>query len=268
MRYLILFLSFFISNSLWAQNGGVKKEIYPSAFKATVSANYYFPSGTYVYVESSGSYQEGDFYNRDFSPLRKLNTIDAGVGVQFQFSEKWLGGISQKLARSQVNGLSYTGFNIEHQGKIKSVDFLKLGALEYRKHINANVNDLALMSVLAGLHKSFLIKDRELGVLLSYRVFKIREIGGDEYSIFKKRFINKTVLRADVYFEAFKGIYIGLFALRDTNYFPYDDSLGSFDKYNSITPTYGISLSVVVNKKNKQSVLPGMVPLQIVDTFF
>ncbi len=264
MRYRIIIFFIFISTKLAAQ--GVSKSYYPNTLRGSISGNYYFESGSFFYIESNGTYQEG-FYIRDFSPFNKLNSVDLGMGVQFQISEKWSGGISQKLARSQVNGLSYTGFNVEHQGKIKSIDFIKLATLEYRKHINANVNDLALISFLAGLHKSILVKERQLGFLVSYRAFKIREIGGDEFSIFKKRFINKTVLRADVYFEALKGIYIGLFALRDTDYYPTINA-GANDKLNIITPTYGVTLNFVINGKNRINALPGMPPLQIVDSFF
>ncbi|GAL84794.1 hypothetical protein CHU_3823 [Sporocytophaga myxococcoides] len=264
MRYLIIIFFIYISTEVGAQ--GVSKFYHPNTFRASISGNCYFQSGTYIYIESSGSYQEG-FYIRDFSPFNKLNSVDLGIGVQFQISEKWSGGLSQKLARSQVNGLSYTGFNVEHQGKIKNIDFIKLATLEYRKHINAPVNDLGMIALLGGLHKSIKVKERQLGFMASYRAFKIREIGGDEYSIFRKRFINKTVLRIDVYFEAIKGIYIGLFALRDTNYYP-SANAGANDKLNIITPTYGVTLNFVINGKNRLNVLPGMPPLQIVDSFF
>jgi hypothetical protein len=266
MRYQIIIFFIFISTKLAAQGDGVSKIYNPNTFRGSVSGNYYFQSGSYFYIESSGTYQEG-FYIRNFSPFNKLNSVDLGMGIQFQISDKWSGGLSQKLARSQVNGLSYTGFNVEHQGKIKNIDFIKLASLDYRKHINANINDLAMIALLGGLHKSINIKDRQLGFMVSYRAFKIREIGGDEFSIFKKRFINKTVLRADVYFEALKGIYIGLFALRDTDYYP-SANAGANDKINIISPTYGVSLNFVINGKNRVNVLPGMPPLQIVDSFF
>jgi len=264
MRHTLIIFFIFISTKLAAQ--GVSKFYYPNTIRASISGNYYFQSGTYIYIESSGTYQDG-FYIREFSPFNKLNSIDLGIGVQFQISEKWSGGLSQRLARSQVNGLSYTGFNIEHQGKIKKIDFIKLASLDYRKHINANINDLALIGLLGGLHKSINIKDRQLGFMVSYRAFKIRELGGDEFSVFKKRFINKTILRVDAYIEAVKGIYIGLFALRDTNYYPSANS-GANDRLNIITPTYGVTLNFVINGKNKLNALPGMPPLQIVDSFF
>lgn len=254
---LIIFFIFIISKV--AAQDGVLKLYTPETYRGTISGNYYLESGTFIFIESNFTYQDG-FYIRDFSPFNKLNYVDAHVGVQFQISDKWSGGLSQKLAKKEVNGLSYTDFNIVHQGKIKSLDFLKQATLEYKKHLSTNLNDLGILSLFGGLHKGLKVKNRQLGFMVSYRAFKIKELGGDEYSIYKKRFINKTILRVDAYIEAVKGIYIGLFALRDTEYYPTVNA-GPNDRLNLVTPTYGVTLNFVINGKNRLNALPGMLPL-------
>ncbi|WP_028978743.1 hypothetical protein [Sporocytophaga myxococcoides] len=259
MRYQVIIFFIFIFSKVAAQSDGVLKLYTPETYKSTISGNWYFESGTFVYLESNFAYQDG-FYIRDFSPFNNLNYVDARLGVQFQISDKWSGGLSQKLAKKEVNGLSYTEFNLVHQGKIKSLDFLKQASLEYKKHLSTNLNDLGILSLFGGLHKGFKVKSRQLGVMVSYRAFKIKELGGDEYSIYKKRFINKTILRVDAYIEAFKGIYVGLFALRDTEYYPTMNA-GPNDRLNLVTPTYGVSLNFVINGKNRLNALPGMLPL-------
>ena len=153
--------------------------------------------------------------------------------------------------------------NATHRGKIGSVQFIKELSLEYIHHFNYAFFDTKKdlqVGLGVALYKDFDVFKKPLGIMLSYKIVLNSNL---EFDIYKDRKIDFTKMRADVFYGITKNLYIGLFAMRETEYYypiGTSDVAGNniYTKVNSVNPIVGANINIVLNSDKVTKYIPGL----------
>jgi hypothetical protein len=196
-----------------------------------------------------------------------LNKEYLWLGYEHKASEKWYFGISGRALQFPKETSFITRINISHRGKISSLGFLKELTLE---QVSTKSNrHYGRVGLAMGLYKKLKIGKATIIPMLSYKAYEIFDLKNPN-NYFKNRFIDLTRMRFDIYFMAHKNVYLGIYAMRETEYYyalgysvpdQYNPSVIAYTvpdyKVNSITPTFGFSLNFIVKPENNSALIPG-----------
>lgn len=225
-----------------------------------VKGEYYFKENSCVFYSLDYNFNENYRY-RITNSTRLYNRL----GIEMNAGGKWYVGasLSHRLAYDTDLNMATVKANASHRGKIGSVQFIKELSLEYIHHFNYTFFDTKKdiqVGIGAALYKDFKVLKRPLGIMLSYKVILNSNL---EYDIYKDRKIDFTKMRADVFYGLTKNLYIGLFAMRETEYYyplGTSDAAGNniYFKVNSMNPVVGANLNIVLNPDKISKYIPGL----------
>ena len=246
-------------------NAEVLKNYNAPTYFTTLRLDYYFKErGSYLYWE--GNYNT----NPDYALLSGRYAFYNMIGYEHHAGGKWYLGLSENFRFDYTKGNNslITKFNISHRGKIKSIDFIKELSAEYLYYLSNSAgqqpNAQGRIGLGSALHKKFNFKKSSLGFMFSYRVYLCTDFRDADLSIYSNRTFDLTRMRFDVYYGINKNIYVGLFAMRETEYYY---TLGGFDsqmnvipdyRINKITPTFGLTLNYIFHPENSENIIPGL----------
>ncbi len=225
-----------------------------------VKGEYYFKENTCVFYSVDYNFNENYRY-RITNSTRLYNRL----GVEVNVGGRWYVGASAGHRLGYIDSLSMASVkaNVTHRGKIGPIHFIKELSGEYIHHFNYPFFDTKKdlqAGIGVALYKDFPVFKRPLGLMLGYKLLINSNL---EFDIYKDRRIDFTRLRADVFYGITKNLYVGLFVMRETEYFY---PLGSSDEYgnniynkvNSISPVIGLNLNIVLRPENIAEYIPGL----------
>lgn len=227
---------------------------------AGVKGEYYFRENSCVFYSVDYNFNENYRY-RITNSTRLYNRL----GVEINAAGRWYVGasVSHRLGYIDTLSMATVKANVTHRGKIGSIKFIKELSGEYIHHFNYPFFDKQ-KDLQAGLgvalYKDVKVAKRPLGFLLSYKILLNSNL---QFDIYKDRRIDFTRMRADVFYGITPTLYIGLFAMRETEYYyplGTSDAAGNniYNKVNSITPMVGVHLNVVLKPENIADYIPGL----------
>ena len=264
-KIIITFSICFLKTAgLLAQSLPADASIYKQYTNTTVlsgvKGEYYFKKNSCVYYSADYNFNQNYRY-RVTNGTRLYNRL----GLEMNVGGRWyLGGsISHRLAYDTHLNMATIKGNLTHRGKIGSVQFIKELSAEYIHHFNTTFfdkNSDIQAGIGAALYKDFKVFKRPLGFLLSYKILLNSNL---QFDIYKNRSIDFTKLRIDVFYGITKNIYLGLYAMRETEYFyppGASDAFGNniYYKQNNIYPIVGATLSIVLHPENIERYIPGL----------
>jgi hypothetical protein len=259
-------------NNIKAQNkpddAPVIKTSIDQTWMAGAKAEYYFKENSCFFYSADYNFNE-DYDYRITRSTRLYNRL----GLESNVSGKWFigGSLSHRLQYntfSDVPNIGTVKINITHRGKIGPVQFIKELSGEYIHHFNdpffEKVKDLQA-GLGAALYKDFKVFKKPLGIMLSYKIIlnSNLKLTTDTY-IYKDRRIDFTRMRFDLFYGISKNLFVGIFAMQETEYFyPIGTSAGTppvnvYYKENSIKPVAGINLNFVLKPDNCKAYIPGL----------
>lgn len=249
----ILFLPVFIIASiscLFAQDLETVKSYQPKSYWFTADFDYLIGDKTHLL---------GQLNFRESFEETELDRGHLMLGASYDMTEYWQVGITERFVYEPYMNYLFSQAFVSHRGKIGSLDFIKTGSIELINHFSEPrgggvVKDYGRFSALAVLGKDFSLAGLDWRGELSYQLFV--HFHPDDDMERETRRIDRTRLKAELFCQLTKGIYLGAFAMRDTFYYftlggvryiqegdgnlreePYDAV-----KRNRITPVYGLSL--------------------------
>jgi hypothetical protein len=263
-KIFILFL--FITSTTTAQNvndtAQVRHDYQPTAFNISFRSEYYLKKGSYFFAE--GLYKASQSYYYYTSEVFKEYLW---VGYEHKASEKWYLGISGRALQFPKEASFISRVNVSHRGKIGSLGFLKEHTLDQISM--KNKQNYARVGLAAGLYKKFKLGKTTIIPMLSYKAYQIFDLKNSN-SVFKNRLIDLTRMRLDIYFMVHKNLFLGIYAMRETDYYyilgysvpdPNNPLVMIYYpdvKVNSIIPTFGFSLNFILKPDNNASLIPGL----------
>ena len=259
---LVTFL--FCINKLNAQDkpsdAPIMKEYTNAIFLNGIKGEYYFKENSCVFYSLDYNFNK-DYRYRITNSTRLYNRI----GLEMNAGGRWYVGASlaHRLAYDAGLNMATVKANASHRGKIGSVQFTKELSLEYIHHFNYTYFDKykdIQVGIGVAVYKDFTVLKRPLGIMLSYKVLINSKL---QYDIYKDRKIDFTKMRADIFYGITKNLYIGLFAMRETEYYypiGTSDASGTniFYKVNSVNPIIGANLNIVLNSDKITKYIPGL----------
>jgi len=163
------------------------------------------------------------------------------LGYEHAFTEHWYAGASGRANFvKEYGGSFFNRFNIAHRGHIGKLFFYKEVAFEYLSYDTETYRqEEGRFSPSLGLGRQLKIKGKPLYMGINYRLFVNFDFKNDNSSVYDKRKIDRTKLKAEVSYGFLPHWYIGIYYLRDTEYYY---ALGTFDEFNNpVTPDYKIN---------------------------
>ncbi len=224
-------------------------------------------NGAYYFKENSCLYYSVDYnFNEDYRyRITNSTRLYNRVGLEMNIGGRWYGGgsISHRLAYDPKKNMATLKGNLSHRGKIGSVQFLKELSVEYIHHFNYDFFDTdkdIQLGIGAALFKDFNVAGRPLGLLLSYKILLNTKL---QYDIYKYRNIDFTKFRFDVFYGLSKSVYVGIYAMRETEYYyplGTSDAQGNniYFKRNDISPVVGVNLNFILHPENMERYIPGL----------
>lgn len=180
------------------------------------------------------------------------------LGYEHAFTDHWYAGASGKINFVQQGaGSFFNRFNIAHRGHIGKLFFYKEVAFEYLSYAGKTYRqEEGRFSPSIGLGRQIKVKGKPLYIGINYRAFVNFDFKNDKSSTYDKRKIDRTKLKAEVSYGFLPHWYIGVYYLRDTEYYyalggttmlgdPIPDS-----KINRITEGVGFTLTYLLFKEN------------------
>ncbi len=241
-------------------NAPVEKEYTNTSWITGIKGEYYFKENSCVFYSADYNFNE-DYRYRITNSTRVHNRL----GLEMNAGGKWYVGLSasHRLAYEAKQSMATAKANVTHRGKIGSLYFIKELSGEYIHHFNQPFFDTKKdlqAGIGAALYKKILLAKKPLGFMVSYKLLLNSNL---QYDIYKDRRIDFTRMRADVFYGIHKNLYVGLFAMRETEYYY---PLGSSDasgnniyyKVNSINPVIGLQLNFVFLPENSTEYIPGL----------
>jgi len=223
-----------------------------------------------VYEKGSTLYGEFSYIIPDeYASLNESYKSVLWLGYEQALSEKWFGGISGKMNFVEEGSRSFfTRLNLAHRGSIGKLFLYKEFAFEhlyYASEPNYSRKAEGRVSASLGLGRSFYVAHRPLYIGVNYRLFLNFDFQDDKSSLYDKRKIDRTKLRFDVAYQFLPHWSLGLYCLRDTEYFY---TLGQYDinnnpivpdyKVNQITQGLGIVLTCLLYNEKSDKYMPGL----------
>ncbi|HXA01229.1 MAG TPA: hypothetical protein VNW99_04530 [Cytophagaceae bacterium] len=263
-KFFILFL--FIISEASAQttvndSAQVRHDYQPTALNFSLRAEYYLKNGSYFFAEAL--YKSSKSYYSTSEVFKEY----LWVGYEHKASEKWYLGISGRTLQFPKE-VSFIGrVNVSHRGKIRSLGFLK--ELTMDQISRKSKQNYVRAGLAIGLYKKIRLGKTTIIPVLSYKAYEIFDLKNPN-TFFKNRLIDLTRLRLDVYVMVHKNLFLGIYAMRETDYYytlgysvpdPNNPSVMIYYpdfKVNSIIPTFGFSLNFILNPDNNTSLIPGL----------
>lgn len=181
-------------------------------------------------------------------------------GYEHAFTDHWYAGLSGKANFVERGpGSFFMRFNGAHRGKIGKLFFYKELAFEYLsypQYKSYKRPDEGRFSPSIGLGRHLKVNNKPLYVGINYRFFVNFDFQNDKYSIYDKRKIDRTKLKAEVSYGFLPHWYLSIYYLRDTEYYY---ALGGSTmsgnaipdyKVNRITEGIGFALTYLLFKEN------------------
>ncbi len=226
--WIILFL---FPISLLAQNTETETIFNPKIATFWANAEYIFENGNFAFLETRLHSTKG------------ANSFDAQLGYEFRFSQKWSGGLAvRKNWQEKYDWLSGRIY-AAHNGKIRSIEFLKILSAEY---FRSDFQKLWRTRLQLAISRNFQLKKGFLRPILSFELFKEYPIPENSYP---KRIFDRSELRAELAYAPIKNFSFSFFYLHPTDYFKVlaiynaQNQLISPDRnLNILSPTFGIRL--------------------------
>jgi hypothetical protein len=264
-KIFILFL--FILSEVAAQNTNdsaqVRHDYQPTALNTSLRAEFYLKKGSYFFAE--GLYKASKSY---YYYTNEVFKEYLWVGYEHKASEKWYLGISGRTLQFPKEVSFISRVNVSHRGKISSVGFLKELTLDQISR--KSKQNYARVGLAMGLYKKLKLGKATIIPVLSYKAFEIFDLKNAN-SFLKNRLIDLTRMRLDIYFMVHKNLFLGIYAMRETDYYytlgysipdPSNPSLILYTvpdfKVNSVIPTLGFSLNFILKPDNNSSLIPGL----------
>jgi hypothetical protein len=264
-RFILILMSSLLFYSLRAQqdkpaDAPIHKEYTDVTILSGVKAEYYFKQNSCLFFSSDYNFNE-DYRYRVTNSTRIYNRL----GLEMNAGGRWYvgGSLSHRLAYDAKYSMATVKINLTHRGKIGSIQFIKELSTEYIHHFNTtffDTNKDIQVGIGTALFKDFQVAKRPLGFLLSYKILLNSKL---QYDIYKDRNIDFTRLRLDVFYGITKNIYLGIYAMKETEYFyppGTSDASGNniYYKQNNIYPVFGANLNIVLRPDNMEKYIPGL----------
>ncbi|HVD98559.1 MAG TPA: hypothetical protein VNB90_10175 [Cytophagaceae bacterium] len=223
--------------------------------------------GEYYFRENSCVFYSIDYnFNKDYRYLVTNSTrLYNRLGIEVNAGGKWYVGASasHRLAYDAGLNMATVKANVTHRGKIGSIKFIKELSGEYIHHFNQSFFDSKKdlqAGIAAALYKEVKVAQHPLGFMLSYKILLNSNLYAD---IYKDRRIDFTRLRADVFYGISKNLYLGVFVMRETEYYypvGTSDAAGNniYYKVNHVSPVVGLNLNFVLRPDNIKEYIPGL----------
>jgi hypothetical protein len=227
--------------------------------------NAYWFNGSFVYKYSSkhsflydASLRNTSYSVEDNFDYRNRNTAFVNyVGYKYQFTEKWSVAANIGWTYQELNNLLLYKAELEHQGKIASLDFVKSLTVEY---FDLSVEDSILrkdnlrFTLSALLAKDIQLNENlRLRPIIGIQLFRRTDKGYSFEEDTERRMLDKNRMRIEVMLRT-KNTDFSVFAMRETDFWTLvptsTDGINysSADK-NFIMPTYGIAVKHTITKK-------------------
>jgi hypothetical protein len=260
-NYLTIFIILIHSVGAGAQavsdSALVHKDYQQNSYWLTLRADAYLKSGSYFFFEGNLKTKNS------FSSLNEYNNRHFMLGYELKASYKWYFGLSVRNLSSRYMNYFVPKVNLTHRGSIKKINFIKELSAEdllLKKYYSSNLIRLGLS---AGLGKNFKIGKTNWYGMMSYRVFLIYDLKNGKNSYLANRKIDLTRLRFDLHYIIIPNLYIGVFAMRETEYLyvlGYSQNGINYPdmKENRVAPTFGLTLNYIFKPENNSSIIPGL----------
>jgi hypothetical protein len=235
----------------------VHKDYQENSYWLTLRADAYLKSGSYFFFESNLKTK------KSFSSLNEYNNRHFLLGYEHKASEKWYLGLSARYLSSRYMNYFAPKINVTHRGVIKKINFVKELSAEDLMVKKYYLSNLMRLGISVGLGKKFKIGPTNWYTMLSYRAFLIFDPKNGKNSYLSNRKIDLTRLRFDLHYIIIPNLYIGVFAMRETEYLyilGYSQAATSYPdvKENRVAPTFGLTLNYIFKPENNSEIIPGL----------
>jgi hypothetical protein len=265
--FLLIFMSlgcaFAQSNTTSLDSAEVKKVYRPWTTFASLRAEKLFAKGSSLYGELSYAAPKA------YTSLNEAYKSFLWIGYEQAFTTKWYGGISGRVNFvEQGTGSFFTRLNFAHRGQIGKFFLYKEASFEhlfFAEAPNYKRKAEGRFSPSIGLGRNFNVAGKALYVGINYRFFINFDFEDDKRSLYDKRKIDRTKLRIDVAYQFLPHWSLGIYYLRDTEYYY---TLAQFDannkqivpdyKLNQITEGLGVTLTYLLFKEKPDQYIPGL----------
>jgi hypothetical protein len=260
-NYFYVFLILAFSSEASAQNvsdsAQVHRDHQQNSYWLTLRMDAYLKSGSYFFLE--GNLKSKNSY----LSLNEHNIRHFMLGYEHKASDKWYLGISVRNLSTRYMNYFVPKLNITHRGHIKKINFIKELSLEEMLVKKYYTYNLTRVGFSAALGSNFEIGKTNWYAMLSYRAFLVYDLQNGKNSYLSNRKIDLTRLRFDLYYVMTPNIYIGLFAMKETEYiYVFGSTQNGIDypdvKENRIAPTFGLSLNYIFKPENNPTLIPGL----------
>ncbi len=226
--WIILFL---FPISLFAQNTETESIFNPQSGILWLNSEYIFENGNFAFLETR------------LHRAEESNSFDAQLGYELRFSEKWSGGLAlRKNWKERYDWLSGRFYGA-HNGKIRSVEFLKTFSAEY---FRSDFQKLWRARLQMALSRNFKLKQGFLRPILSFELFKNYPIPENFYP---KRIFDRSEFRAEIAYAPIRNFSFSFFYLHPTDYFRIlaiynvqNQVIRPDRNLNIVSPAFGIRL--------------------------
>ncbi len=250
------------SNSKPLDSAEVKKVYRPWSTFLSLRSEIYFSKGSSLFGEVSYTTPN------EYASLNEAYKSYFWFGYEQAFSKKWFGGVSGRMNFVEEGaGSFFTRLNFAHRGSIGKLFFYKELAFEhlyYAESDHYKRKAEGRISPCVGLGKSFKVANKSMFIGVNYRAFLNFDFQDDKSSIYKNRVFDRTKLRFDVTCQLLQHWAVGLYYLKDTEYYY---TLAQYDinnnvvvpdyKLNQITQGLGVTLTYLLFKENPDQYIPG-----------
>lgn len=260
----------FTGGLVWGQSttrsldsADVKKVYRPWMIMGSLKVEKRYTKGSSLYAEYSYIAPE------QYQALNETYRSFLWIGYEQAFTEKWYGGVSGRFNFvEQGAGSFFTRFNLAHRGAIGKFFFYKEFSFEhlyYAEESNYKRKAEGRIAPSLGFGRSFNVAGRSLYVGVNYRLFVHFDFENDKSSVYDKRKIDRTKLRFDLAYQVLPHWSVGLYYMRDTEYYY---SLASYNaqnqlivpdyKLNRITEGLGLTITYLLFKEKPDQYTPGL----------
>jgi len=258
--FLLQLFSFPLKSQDFPPDAPISKIYNTTSPRAGIKGEYFFQQNSCVFYSMDYNFNPNHRYW-----ITNATRINNTIGLEMNASNRWYigGSISHRLSYVKNQNLATAKVNFSHRGNIKSIQFIKELSYEYIHHFNdpfyITQKDFQT-GMAAGLYKTFQLFKRPLGIFPSYKAILN---SGLQFDIYKNRKIDFTRLRLDVFYGITDNVYIGVFAMKETEYYTYSSSGGNppvniYFRINNIKPVIGLNLNIVLNADKIENYIPGL----------
>jgi hypothetical protein len=266
MRKIFIVFLFIISEAAAQTTVSDSAEIHhdyqPNAWNFSLRTEYYLTKGSYFFAE--GLYKASKAYYSTSEVFKEY----IWIGYEQKASEKWYLGISGRGLRYANEKSFIMRVNVSHRGSLGKICFLK--ELSFDQVSMKSKQNYGRVGFTLGFYKAIPCGKLTMLPVLSYKAMEIFDLKNPN-SFFKNRRIDLSRLRLDVYLYAKRNFYLGLYAMRETDFYyalgysvpdPSNPSVILYSvpdyRVNRVTPVFGCSLNYILKPENNTTSIPGL----------